>query len=171
MVPVDEEEREWSKPEEFFVKQGDTIFINDFVTILDEMERIPSLPAIKLNPEDIAVRAHIRILGKEKTYSLHPVYVIKISEGNMVGIVPEVNEDLGISISLTGIDPKTETFTLQVSTSQKDYIILKVVEKPLINVLWIGTFLLVIGMTMAIVRRYQEFKKMRDKGQEILQKA
>ncbi len=167
MVPVEEEEREWSKPEEFFVKQGDTIFINDFVTILDEMERITSLPAIKLEPTDIAIRAHIRILGKEKTYRLHPIYVIKVSEGNVVGIVPEVNEDLGISVSLTGIDPKTETFTLQVSTSQKDYIILKVIEKPMINLLWIGTFLLIIGMTMAIVRRYQEFKLMRDKGMEI----
>ncbi|HXB13752.1 MAG TPA: cytochrome c biogenesis protein CcsA, partial [Bacteroidia bacterium] len=167
MVPVEDEEREWSKTEEYKVKQGDTIFINDYVTILDEMERIPSLPAIKLAPEDIAVRAHIRVLGKEKTYSLHPVYVIKISEGNMVGIVPEVNEDLGIRVALVGIDPKTETFTLGVNTSQKDYVILKVVEKPLINVLWIGTFLLVIGMIIAIVRRYEEFRKMRDKGQEI----
>ncbi len=168
MVPVEDEEREWSETEEYKVRQGDTIFINDYITILDEMERLTSLPAIKLAPEDIAVRAHIRILGKEgKNFSLHPVYVIKISEGNMVGIVPDVNEDLGIRVALLNIDPKTETFTLGVNTSQKDYIILKVVEKPLINLLWLGTFLLVIGMTMAIVRRYQEFKKMRDKGQEV----
>jgi len=168
MVPVEEEEREWSDTEEFKVKQGDTIFVNDYVTILDEMERLTSLPAVKLEPEDIAVRAHIRILGKEgKMYSLHPVYVIKPSEGNMVGIVPDVNEDLGIRLALVNIDPKTETFTLAANTSQKDYIILKVVEKPLINVLWIGTLLLVIGMIMAIVRRYEEFRKMRDKGQEV----
>lgn len=168
MVPVEDEEREWSETEEYNVKQGDTIFVNDYVTILDEMERLTSLPAIKLEPEDIAVRAHIRILGKEgKVYSMHPVYVIKISEGNMVGVVPEVNEDLGVRLALVHIDPKTETFTLAVNTSQKDYVILKVVEKPLINVLWIGTFLLVIGMTMAIVRRYEEFRKMRDKGLEV----
>jgi cytochrome c-type biogenesis protein CcmF len=167
MVPVEEEEREWSATENYNVKQGDTIFINDYVTILDEMERIPSIPAIKLAPEDIAVRAHIRILGKEKTHRLHPIYVIKISEGNLVGVVPDITEDLGIKIALVGIDPKTGTFTLAVNTSQKDYVVLKVVEKPLINVLWIGTFILMIGMTMAIVRRYKEFKKMRDKGQKI----
>lgn len=168
MVPVEDEAREWSETEEFKVKQGDTIFVNDYITILDEMERLTSLPAIKLAPEDIAVKAHIRVLGKEgKLYHLHPVYVIKISEGNLVGIVPDVNEDLGMSISLTNIDPKTGVFTLGVNTSQKDYIILKVVEKPLINILWLGTFLLVIGMIMAITRRYQEFKKMRDKGHEV----
>jgi cytochrome c-type biogenesis protein CcmF len=168
MVPVEDEEREWSETEEHIVKQGDTLFINDYVTILDEMERLTSLPAIPLAPDDIAIKAHIRILGKEgKTYSLHPVYVIKISEKGMVGIVPDINEDLGIRIALLSIDPKTESFTLGVNTSQKDYIVLKVVEKPLINILWLGTFLLVIGMIMAIVRRYQEFKMMRDKGQEV----
>jgi cytochrome c-type biogenesis protein CcmF len=167
MVPVEDEEREWSDTEEFKVKQGDTIFVNDYVTILDEMERVTSIPGIKLAPEDIAVRAHIRILGKEKPYHFHPVYVIKISEGNLVGVVPDVNEDIGVSLSLLNIDPATETYTLGINTTQKDYVILKVVEKPLINVLWIGTFLLVIGMSMAIVRRYDEFKKMRDKGQEL----
>jgi cytochrome c-type biogenesis protein CcmF len=44
---------------------------------------------------------------------------------------------------------------------------MKAYEKPLINVLWIGTFVLVIGFTMAIIRRYREFVKMRNKGMEI----
>ena len=164
MVPMEEDKREWSETEEYKVKQGDTIFINDFVTILDEMERITFLPAIKLDQEDIAVRAHIRILGKDKTYSMHPVYVIKVKEGNLVGVVPETNEDLGIRVALVDINPKLGEFTLAVNTTQKDYVILKVVEKPLINVLWIGTFLLVFGICMAIHRRYTEFVKMRDKA-------
>jgi len=167
MVPVEDAEREWSELQEYKVKQGDTVFINDYVTILDEMERISSLPGIKLEKEDIAVRAHIRILGKEKDYHLHPVYVIKISEGNLVGIISDINEDLGIRLSLMDINPATEVFTLGANTTQKDYVILKVVEKPLINILWIGTLLLVIGMCIAIARRYDEFKKMRNKGLEI----
>jgi cytochrome c-type biogenesis protein CcmF len=167
MVPLDDDEREWSPTQEFEVRQGDTIFVNDYVTILDEMERITSLPGIKLEPEDIAVRAHIRILGRDETYRFHPVYVIKISEGNLVGVVPEVNEDIGVRIALLDINPQKETFTLGVNTTQKDYVLLKVVEKPLINILWIGTFMLVLGMTIAIVRRYNEFTKMRDKGQEL----
>ena len=168
MVPVEDEEREWSETEEFNLRRGDTIFVNDYVTILDELEIIDTLPAVKLTKEYVAVKAHIRILGKEgKVYSMHPVYVMSIKQDGMVGMIRDVNEDLGISISLMQIDPKTGKITLGVNTSQKDYIILKVVEKPLINILWVGTFLLVIGMVMAITRRYQEFKKMRDKGQEI----
>ena len=34
----------------------------------------------------------------------------------------------------------------------------------MINVLWIGTVLLVLGLFVAILRRYSEFAKMRDKA-------
>jgi cytochrome c-type biogenesis protein CcmF len=42
---------------------------------------------------------------------------------------------------------------------------MKATEKPLINILWLGTFVLVIGFIMATVRRFQDFIKMRDKEQ------
>jgi cytochrome c-type biogenesis protein CcmF len=44
--------------------------------------------------------------------------------------------------------------------------VIKAVEKPLINVLWIGTLLLMIGFTVAMVRRFREFNLMKAKGQE-----
>ena len=44
--------------------------------------------------------------------------------------------------------------------------VLKAVEKPLINVLWIGTLILMTGFTVALVRRSREFVKMREKGVE-----
>jgi cytochrome c-type biogenesis protein CcmF len=46
-----------------------------------------------------------------------------------------------------------------VNTTQKDYVILKAMEKPFINVLWIGTLVMSIGFVMAIVRRVKENKK------------
>jgi cytochrome c-type biogenesis protein CcmF len=45
-------------------------------------------------------------------------------------------------------------------------VILKALEKPLINLLWIGTLVLTIGFGMAIYRRYSEFYKMKRKGLE-----
>lgn len=55
-----------------------------------------------------------------------------------------------------------------VQTCQKDYIIIKAIEKPGINLLWIGTLLVIIGLAMAMFRRYKEFVAMRNKGQEVL---
>ena len=39
-------------------------------------------------------------------------------------------------------------------------------EKPLINVLWLGTLMLMAGFGIAMVRRFREFTKMKEKGRE-----
>ena len=62
--------------------------------------------------------------------------------------------------------PETNQFSVGISTRQKDYIILKAMEKPLINVLWLGTLMVMTGFGVAIARRYREFTRMKLKGQE-----
>jgi cytochrome c-type biogenesis protein CcmF len=47
---------------------------------------------------------------------------------------------------------------------------MKATEKPLINILWLGTFVLVIGFLMATIRRFKDFIKMRDKENASLNK-
>ncbi|HSZ72284.1 MAG TPA: cytochrome c biogenesis protein CcsA [Cytophagaceae bacterium] len=164
-VPVNADEREWSTPEVQVLKLKDTAFVNDYVAVLDDVERIPSVPGAVIKSEDIALRAHIHIMGPNgQTYSMHPIYVIMVSEGNVVGFVPETLEDLGIRITFKELNPDKEAFTFEFSSAQRDYIILKAIEKPMINVLWIGTVLLVLGLFIAILRRYNEFAKMRDKA-------
>jgi cytochrome c-type biogenesis protein CcmF len=37
--------------------------------------------------------------------------------------------------------------------------VIKAIEKPYINVLWLGTGLLMVGFFMAMVRRFREFRK------------
>jgi cytochrome c-type biogenesis protein CcmF len=37
--------------------------------------------------------------------------------------------------------------------------VIKALEKPYINILWLGTGVLMIGFSMAAVRRFKEFKK------------
>ncbi|MFN3403407.1 MAG: cytochrome c biogenesis protein CcsA [Cytophagaceae bacterium] len=165
-IPAPEEEKEWSQPENYTAKIGDTIIINDFITILKDVERIEYIPGFPFESEDAAIKANLTILGNEDNYNVHPLYVLRMKEG-IAAQIPDVNEDLGIRISLTGINPATGEFSLSVSTSQKDYIILKAIEKPMINFLWIGTFLLIGGFAIAMARRYSDFAKMRDKGQEI----
>jgi cytochrome c-type biogenesis protein CcmF len=164
-MPVNEDDRQWSPSEEFIVKIGDTIFLNDFIAILEDVKSDNGIPGITLKGNDVAISAKIKILGTNKVYYAKPSYIVLL-EDKMVGQVPEVIEDLGLKISFLHIDPKTNSFTFGVNTSQKDYIVLKAIEKPMINVLWIGTVLVVLGLLMAIARRYSEFVKMRDKSSE-----
>ncbi len=64
------------------------------------------------------------------------------------------------------IHPETNQFTIGFNARQKDWVVIKAIEKPFINILWIGMLVLMAGFGIAMVRRFREFSKMKAKGQE-----
>jgi cytochrome c-type biogenesis protein CcmF len=161
--PDPEQEIDWGETQEVAVALGSEFFINDYVAVFESVEQIQNLPNVTLGPEDVAIKAKVRIQGEYDSYLAEPIYIIK---DRMAGRVPYVVNDLGAKISILDIQPENDQFTFGVNTTQKDWIIIEAVEKPWINVLWTGTLLLVIGFIVAIFRRYDEFVKMRNKGLE-----
>src|SRR5690606_8031327 len=111
---------------------------------------------IQLDSADVAVKAQIRVRGEYEDYFAEPIFLIR---NRMVGRIPYEIGDLGVQMTLLNIHPETGQFSIGINTRQKDYVILKAMEKPLINVLWLGTGLLMVGFGIAIVRRYREFTK------------
>ncbi|MTI33632.1 heme lyase CcmF/NrfE family subunit [Xanthovirga aplysinae] len=154
-------EKDWSDPEEKELKAGEQFFVNDYVANFEGVHRIHDVEGVDLGPNDVAVQATIKIQGENQNYTVRPVYLIK---DKMVGRLSDEADDLAVKLSLLNVHPERDSFTLGIQTTQKDYIIVKAMEKPLINLLWLGTIILSIGFTMAIHRRYSEFKKMREKG-------
>ncbi|MES2518461.1 MAG: cytochrome c biogenesis protein CcsA [Bacteroidota bacterium] len=158
----DLDQREWSKTENYSIAVKDTFFLNDYVAVLDNVTRVNEFEGKPLGPNDAAVQATIKVMGKEFIqYEVKPTFVIR---DGMVAMPPIENDEVGIRAKFTNIDPKTGKFGFAFNTTQRDYVVLKAIEKPLINLLWIGTLVLMVGFTMAIIRRYREFKLMRDKG-------
>jgi cytochrome c-type biogenesis protein CcmF len=152
-----EEEREWSELKEQQLSVGDTLFLNDYFAVLKAIEPTRQIEGVELGEKDVAVQADLKIFGENgKEYHGHPIFVIK---DGLVGRIPDVIEDLGLRLTFMNIDPNTNRFTMGVNTTQKDYVILKALEKPFINVLWIGTLVMAVGFVMAIVRRVKENKK------------
>jgi cytochrome c-type biogenesis protein CcmF len=84
----------------------------------------------------------------------------------MAGRIPSELRDLGIQFTLANIHPETGEFSINIATRQKDWIVIRALEKPFINILWLGTFVVMIGFTVAMTRRFGEFKKMKEKGLE-----
>jgi cytochrome c-type biogenesis protein CcmF len=152
-VPPAEEEREWSELKEYDVAAGDTIILNDYITVFNGVERIDKVPGVDMKAGDVAVQADMKIMGERKQYHAHPVLMIK---DQMMGRVPEEIADLGLRITFLNIDTENNRFKIGVNSTQKDYIILKALEKPFVNILWIGTILMGVGFVMAIVRRNKE---------------
>ncbi|MFN3382512.1 MAG: cytochrome C biogenesis protein, partial [Runella zeae] len=159
------ESQDWSPTENFRVAVQDTFFVNDFVAVLESVSRVNAVEGINLAPNDIAVKAQIKIFDQDREYYITPTFAI--NQDRMVLRKPEVNEELGLRAQFMEIDPKTGTFTFAFNAKQRDFIVMKAVEKPLINVLWIGTLILSLGFTMSTIRRFREFRLTRDKEPKI----
>jgi len=162
-VPDPTQEIEWSEPKQMEVSFGEKFFLNDYVTILDKVERVDSVNGKPLSNNDLAVQASIVVYGTGENYLLRPYYIIR---DNMAGRIPDQNNEIGLKVNIESIQPDENTFTLSIRTTQKDYIVMKAMKKPMINLLWIGTLVLMLGFAMAIYRRYAEFTKMKLKGME-----
>ncbi|MEM7297819.1 MAG: cytochrome c biogenesis protein CcsA [Bacteroidota bacterium] len=160
--PDPDQEPEWSEPEEIKVTIGEQFFINDYVATLEQTVPIDEISGAPLGNQDVAVKAVIKVQGEYRDYQSEPIFVIRNKE--FVGRIDDEVRDLAFRVSIQNIIPQENAVVLAYQTTQKDWIIMEAVKKPWINLLWIGTFLLVIGFIVAITRRYLEFMKMRDKG-------
>ncbi|AWL08282.1 cytochrome c biogenesis protein CcsA [Aquirufa nivalisilvae] len=150
------EEKQWSQTVNSTVSIGDTLFLNDFVAILQDVSRVNSVEDMTLGPNDAAVKAQFQVLGKNfQQFSLAPLFIIK---GGMVAMPAFESEETGIKIKFTAINPKTQQFSFAVNTTQQDLIIIKALEKPYINLVWVGSILIFMGLFVAMYRRLQQPK-------------
>ena len=160
---TEEETREWTHTDSLNVQISQTFFINDFVAQLTEVTRVYNVKGLELEDDDIAVKASITVNGDSKQYVLEPIFLIR---DQRAARIPDVINDLGVRVAFSKINPETDSFDFDIYTTQKDFVILKAIEKPYINILWSGTLLLVVGYVIAIRRRYREFVQSRNKGLE-----
>ncbi len=154
---------DWKEDENYEVSPGDQFHIADFVTYFDGAEVLKEIEGYTLQEGDVAVKAKLRVLDYDVEKSLEPTFIIR---NNQVGKLPVIDTELGLKVSLENILPEQNKFVFKVNQYQKDYVVMKAIVKPYINVLWIGTIIMLIGFTVAIFRRFDEFAKMRDKGLE-----
>ena len=151
-IPDPEEEIQFSEPQTSTVQIGDTFFAGDQVAILEKVRPVEGFLKRNLGPVDAAVEAVIKVLGPEgETFRLKPVFIIRNREA---GILPDISEDAGLRISLTSIKPDTQEFTLSAETFKRDWIIFKALEKPGINVLWMGVLVMTAGFGLSVKRRF-----------------
>lgn len=151
-IPDPEQPTEWSEAQEYTLSVGDTFIVNDYIAIFDGISPVNRVAGIELATGDVAVKANVRILGNNEQYDIQPMYVIK---NRTPGTIPDELRQLGLRMGFVKVEPSTDKFTLSASTTQKDWIIVNALEKPLINLLWIGTILMGVGFGISAYRRYQ----------------
>lgn len=161
---TDEAKTDWSKREETKVKRNTDFYVNDYVAVVEKLTRLHEIGGTELDSSYVAIQATIKVQGEHKDYFFEPVLLL--STNAQGGIVGDEIGDLGLKISLLNVHPETDELTLGIQTRQKNWVVIKALEKPFVNVLWIGTLVLMAGFGIAMTRRFREFSKMKAKGLE-----
>jgi len=106
-----------------------------------------------LNDSDIAIGARLRIVDiRNKQFYADPIFVIR---GNYTMPIAANVEPLGLKFEFTKLNPDNGKIDITLYEKQKsdNFIILKAIIFPFINILWLGCFIMIIGITLSIFNR------------------
>ncbi|MEO0474046.1 MAG: hypothetical protein AAF206_30835, partial [Bacteroidota bacterium] len=147
--------REESEPEffSFRLKVGDTTEVAGRRLILEGIINLTNRD--DLADYDVAAAARLWIEEEQLRYQANPIYTI---EGRKPGMIADRIDELGMDFAFVDIDPQKGEALIQVRSQDPtgDYVILKAIRKPFINLLWLGTFILTAGFLISIYRRILE---------------
>ena len=140
--PDPEEEIKWSSKDSVIIKINETFFLNDYVSTLEKI----STRSYNDDQTQFIAEAKIKILSSGQEYVATPAYVI---DNDRVGLIPGIIDDLGIKVYLSEIFPEIQSFKISFQTTQKNWVIIEAVEKPFINLMWVGFFILILGLILS----------------------
>ncbi|MBK6986926.1 MAG: cytochrome c biogenesis protein CcsA [Bacteroidia bacterium] len=150
----DEHEEEYQPAKNQMLAIGDTFITSNSFVILRSLKKDLDRNDFQLNDSDLIVGADLMIQDiNKKIYESLPVFVIK----NFSIYTKSTSVDeLGLKFEFSKIDPATGKIELSVSekkSNKADFIVMKAIIFPGINILWIGCLLMIIGSVVAIRKR------------------
>jgi cytochrome c-type biogenesis protein CcmF len=144
----------YQKAKDHLIAIGDTFFTSNSYVILTGLDKNLDRAKYHLEEKDVAVAAQLTIEDlNKKRYQVNPVFLIHdFSIFTQPSEVPE----LGLMLEFNKIDPqsgKVQISSAEKKSNKKEFIIMKAIIFPWINILWIGCLLMIIGSILAIRQR------------------
>ena len=148
--PDPNQKPDWSKAHQLTLSLGDSVVIGAKSLELQSVN--------KLNYDDkntVALKAHLVLKTADSSYQMQPVLLRK--EGVTQVVAGEVPED-GTQLVFHGFNPEKETYHFSYLSAPLDWITIKSIRFPLINLVWLGAVLMLIGISFSFVYRLQVVK-------------
>lgn len=152
--PKEKKNGGWEEAQDYQLSIGDTIFTSNAMVILGGVNRNVDKLKNKLQETDIAIGAQLNVLSMSSEKDIvEPVFVIR---GLTSFAIDTILQAKGLQFSLWKIDPEKEAFHIRIrekASNAGDFIIMKAIIFPGINILWIGSILMAIGTILAVWSR------------------
>jgi len=132
---------------------GDTIFYSNGFAVLADLANHKNIPGVGLGSQDSVTVASLKVYAKTgSTYDLEPVL---INKGGQLFAEPDTVNAESLVVRIQKVSGKKVELGLKESNSVMQYITLKAYKFPFINILWIGTILMVLGFIISMMRRIE----------------
>jgi cytochrome c-type biogenesis protein CcmF len=141
------------------IKVGDTIFYSNGLMVLKSVSVNPASKKDALLPGETALFLNVDVTARDgRKYSAMPGIAIDNSNIRQISDTV-VAQSLVLQFNKV-LDQEKGILQMGVKESGAitDLITLKVYEFPMINVLWLGVIVMVIGFVMSIIQRYRALK-------------
>jgi len=138
---------------DYTVHQGDSIFLGTGYLIFKGFNKEASNPAYVPAAGDVAVAAELSYMDvKGEKGILHPVYYIRDKYDDQVA---DTLKSAGVIARLQKILPDQNAAVIQVKqeSGKNDYVVLKALIFPYINLVWLGVIVMVIGFLVSLKNR------------------
>lgn len=122
-------------------------------------------------PDDsiVAVLADIEIENAETRVSerVQPMFALVFHDGENRVLSPEAElESFGFSVRFENIDTNTDEINLRLVGIEEhiedEWVLINLEKKPLVSTVWLGTFILMFGFSISIIRRWDEHRKRKE---------
>lgn len=149
----------YKKPVTKIVSIGDTISTSNSLIVVKELDKNVSREQLgeDLATADLAIGVKLLITDvNKKQHIAEPILAIV---GNTLYSPETIVEELGLKIYLKKIIPETgklEFSLAEKKTNSREFIIMKAIVFPGINILWLGSVLMVLGTLIAIRKRIKK---------------
>jgi cytochrome c-type biogenesis protein CcmF len=137
----------------YLVHKGDSIFIDNEYIVFKGFNANIQDRRYTAQPGDIAVAANLSLYNYDgPIQDLTPIYLIR---NQYESTIDDTTKKMGIYVRFSKVIPAQQTAEIQVrqSNPKDDYIVLKALQFPYINVLWLGVIIMVIGFFISLWNR------------------
>ena len=141
------------------VAVGDTVKYKEGIIIVKAINKNVKIENLPLKANDVAIGLKLQVESKQGKADAEPIFLIK--GNNKLDFGKKLDEQ-GLKLRFTNILPEKNKLELTVyqrlKPERKDWIVMKAIVFPYINLLWGGTIIMVIGFLLSIFRRSKELK-------------
>jgi cytochrome c-type biogenesis protein CcmF len=156
-----QESEPWKEPVSHQVNIGDSIKTANGVIVFESIDKNAKPTDLRLNHEMWG--ANLKIISGSKVYRAKPIFALT---GNSFYTIEDMVNEAGLRMQFyikagdNGVSAFIETSE---RTPVRDFVIMKAIVFPYINLLWGGVITMVIGFIISIIKRTKDYTRSRER--------